>query len=201
MGCALRRLEDTLPSGDRRPPQARRAGFQIFNLAEVLGAEVSAEDKLVVGNSGSAIEIYLLACPTLHSQRLFHTAGLGAMGYAIPMAIAVSQLRTPEGKSSPWTGTAGFMFNIQELETIRPTEIAHQVFCAEQRWLLPRFAPRRKPTFGAATIGAEKSSGLTIPDLRKVGAAFGLGTAIIAKPGESSRRRAKSAGYGRPGGL
>ena len=62
----------------------------VFNLAEVIGTEVKPEDRLVVGSSGSAIEIYLLAFPTLHSQRLFHTAGLGAMGFALPTAIAVA---------------------------------------------------------------------------------------------------------------
>ena len=52
----------------------------IFNLAEVIGTEVKPEDLLVSGSSGSGIEIFLLACPTRNGQRIFHTAGLGAMG-------------------------------------------------------------------------------------------------------------------------
>ena len=62
----------------------------IYNLAEVIGTESKQTDKLVSGSSGSGIEIFLLACPTRAGQRIFHTAGLGSMGYALPMSIAVS---------------------------------------------------------------------------------------------------------------
>ena len=61
----------------------------IFNLAEVIGTESKQEDKLVSGSSGSGIEIFLLACPTRSGQRIFHTAGLGSMGYVLPMSLAV----------------------------------------------------------------------------------------------------------------
>src|SRR6185437_15333134 len=80
--CADWKTRYPVVTDEHRKPEGL---VSIFNLAEVLGEEVSPNDRLVVGNSGSAIEIYLLACPTLHSQRLYHTAGLGAMGYAIPM--------------------------------------------------------------------------------------------------------------------
>ena len=78
----------------------------IFNLADVIGTEVDPETRFVVGNSGSGIEIFFLGFPILHSQRLYHTAGLGSMGYAIPMAIAVATAN-PARKSSPSTATAG----------------------------------------------------------------------------------------------
>ena len=61
----------------------------IFHLAEVIGTESKQEDKLVSGSSGSGIEIFLLACPTRSGQRIFHTAGLGSMGYGLPMSIGV----------------------------------------------------------------------------------------------------------------
>src|ERR1700728_3349343 len=85
--CADWKTRYPVVTDEHRKPDGR---VSVFNLAELIGTEVKPEDKIVVGNSGSAIEIYLLAFPTLHSQRLFHTAGLGAMGYAIPMAIAVA---------------------------------------------------------------------------------------------------------------
>jgi len=61
----------------------------IFNLAEVIGTESEPGDLLVSGSSGSGIEIFLLACPTRNGQRIYHTAGLGAMGYGLPMSIGV----------------------------------------------------------------------------------------------------------------
>ncbi len=149
----------------------------VFNLAEVIGTEVGAEDKLVVGNSGSAIEIYLLACPTLHSQRLYHTAGLGAMGYAVPMAIAVA-IANPGREVIAVDGDGGFMFNIQELETISRLQLPIKFFVLNNDGYASIRASQRA-YFGESRIGADRNSGLTIPDLSRVGAAFGLGTAVI----------------------
>src|SRR5580704_4639952 len=75
--CAGWKTRYPVVTEEHRKPEGP---VSVFHLAEVIGTEVKPEDRLVVGNSGSAIEIYLLAFPTLHSQRLFHTAGLGAMG-------------------------------------------------------------------------------------------------------------------------
>jgi len=149
----------------------------IFNLAEVLGTEVKPEDRLVVGNSGSGIEIYLLAFPTLHSQRLYHTAGLGAMGYAIPMAIAVA-IANPGRKVIAVDGDGGFQFNIQELETIHRLQLPIKFFVLNNDGY-SSIRASQKAYFGSANIGADKSTGLTIPDLSKVGASYGLETYVI----------------------
>jgi acetolactate synthase I/II/III large subunit len=149
----------------------------VFHLAEVIGTEVKPEDRLVVGNSGSAIEIYLLAFPTLHSQRLFHTAGLGAMGYAIPMAIAVATAN-PGREVIAVDGDGGFMFNIQELETICRLQLPIKFFVLNNDGYASIRASQ-KAYFGKANLGSDRSNGLTVPSLTKVGAAFGLSSAAI----------------------
>jgi len=149
----------------------------VFNLAEVLGHEVDPSDRLVVGNSGSAIEIYLLACPTLHSQRLYHTAGLGAMGYAIPMAIAVS-VANPGREVIAVDGDGGFMFNIQELETIHRLRLPIKFFVLNNDGY-SSIRASQTAYFGKASIGADKKTGLTIPNLTKVGSSYGIATYTI----------------------
>ncbi len=129
--CADWKTRYPVVTEEHRKPEGL---VSVFNLAEVIGTEVKPEDRLVVGSSGSAIEIYLLAFPTLHSQRLFHTAGLGAMGYAVPMAIAVA-MANPGREVIAVDGDGGFMFNIQELETIRRLQLPIKFFRDEQRWI------------------------------------------------------------------
>ena len=172
--CADWKSRYPVVADEHRKPEGL---VSIFNLAEVIGTEVGTEDKLVVGNSGSAIEIYLLACPTIHSQRLYHTAGLGAMGYAIPMAIAVATAN-PGKEVIAVDGDGGFMFNIQELETIHRLQLPIKFFVLNNDGYSSIRASQRA-YFGEATIGADQNSGLTIPDLSRVGAAFGLSTVII----------------------
>lgn len=172
--CAGWKTRYPVVTDEHRKPEGR---VSVFHLAEVIGTEVSPQDRLVVGNSGSAIEIYLLACPTLHSQRLFHTAGLGAMGYAIPMAIAVS-IANSGREVIAIDGDGGFMFNIQELETISRLNLPIKFFVLNNDGY-SSIRASQTAYFGAANIGADRRTGITIPDLSKVGAAFGLATAVI----------------------
>jgi acetolactate synthase-1/2/3 large subunit len=166
---------------EHRKPQGR---VSIFNLAEVLGHGVSPEDRIVVGSSGSGIEIFLFAVPTLHSQRLYHTAGLGAMGYAIPTAIAVA-VANPGREVIAVDGDGGFMFNIQELETIRRLQLPIKFFVLNNDGY-SSIRASQKAYFGKASIGADKHSGVTIPNLSKVAESFGLSTHVI--PDQSDLR-------------
>jgi acetolactate synthase-1/2/3 large subunit len=172
--CADWKTRYPVVTEEHRKPEGP---VSVFHLAEVLGTEVSPEDRLVVGNSGSAIEIYLLAFPTLHSQRLFHTAGLGAMGYAIPMAIAVATAN-PGREIIAVDGDGGFMFNIQELETIRRLQLPIKFFVLNNDGYASIRASQ-KAYFGEAKLGSDRSNGLTVPSLTQVGAAFGLGSTAI----------------------
>jgi acetolactate synthase-1/2/3 large subunit len=172
--CADWKTRYPVVTDEHRKPEGL---VSIFNLAEVLGNEVKPEDRLVVGNSGSGIEIYLLACPTLHSQRLYHTAGLGSMGYAIPMAIAVA-IANPGREVIAVDGDGGFMFNIQELETIHRLQLPIKFFVLNNDGY-SSIRASQAAYFGKASIGADKNTGMTIPDLSKVGASYGLGTYVI----------------------
>ncbi len=130
-----------------------------------------------MGSSGSAIEIYLLAFPTLHSQRLFHTAGLGAMGYALPTAIAVA-LANPRREVVAVDGDGGFMFNIQELETVRRLQLPIKFFVMNNDGY-SSIRASQQAYFGKARLGCDANTGLTIPSLTEVGNAFGLRSAVI----------------------
>jgi len=172
--CAGWKTRYPVVTDEHRKPEGL---VSIFNLAEVLGEEVKPADRLVVGNSGSGIEIYLLACPTLHSQRLYHTAGLGSMGYAIPMAIAVA-IANPGREVIAVDGDGGFQFNIQELETIHRLQLPIKFFVLNNDGY-SSIRASQKAYFGDASIGADRNTGLTIPNLSKIGASYGLGTYVI----------------------
>jgi acetolactate synthase-1/2/3 large subunit len=172
--CADWKTRYPVVTEEHRKPEGP---VSVFNLAEVIGTEVKPEDRLVVGNSGSAIEIYLLAFPTLHSQRLFHTAGLGAMGYAVPMAIAVATAN-PGREIIAVDGDGGFMFNIQELETIHRLQLPIKFFVLNNDGYASIRASQ-KAYFGESKLGSDQSNGLTVPSLTRVGDAFGLTSTVI----------------------
>lgn len=177
--CADWKTRYPVVTEEHRKPEGP---VSVFHLAEVIGTEVKPEDRLVVGSSGSAIEIYLLAFPTLHSQRLFHTAGLGAMGFGVPMAIAVS-LANPGREVIAVDGDGGFMFNIQELETIHRLQLPIKFFVMNNNGY-SSIRASQTAYFGEANLGCDERNGLTIPNLTEVGRAFGLRSAVIENQDE-----------------
>jgi acetolactate synthase-1/2/3 large subunit len=149
----------------------------IFNLAEVIGTESKQEDKLVSGSSGSGIEIFLLACPTRSGQRIFHTAGLGAMGYGLPMSVGVC-IGAGKQQTILVDGDGGFQFNIQELETIHRLQLPIKLFVLNNDGYASIRASQ-KAYFGEAQIGADAATGITIPNMSKIAASYGIASVVI----------------------
>ena len=172
--CADWKTRYPVVTQDHKKPEGL---VSIFNLAEVIGTEVSPAERLVVGNSGSGIEIFFLAFPILHSQRLYHTAGLGSMGYAIPMAIAVS-IANPGREVIAIDGDGGFMFNIQELETIHRLQLPIKFFVLNNDGY-SSIRASQTAYFQKPSIGADKRTGITIPNLSNVAEAFKLSSYVI----------------------
>jgi len=149
----------------------------VYRLAEVIGAETSAQDLLVSGSSGSGIEIFMLACPTRTGQRIYHTAGLGAMGFALPSAIGVC-LAGGRRRTVCVDGDGGFQFNIQELETVARLRLPIKFFVLNNNGYASIRASQRN-WFGRALLGCDAETGLTLPDLSRIASAFGIKSAVI----------------------
>jgi acetolactate synthase-1/2/3 large subunit len=144
----------------------------------VIGTECTPRHQLISGSSGSGIEMFLLACPTRPGQRIYHTAGLGAMGYGLPMSIAVC-IGGGRRETVLVDGDGGFQFNIQELETVSRLKLPIKFFILNNDGYASIRASQAA-YFGRASIGCDERTGLTVPDLSKIGASYGLKPAVIA---------------------
>jgi acetolactate synthase-1/2/3 large subunit len=179
-GCWNERCSDwktryAVVTSDHSKPAGR---VSVYHLAEVIGTETNERDLLVSGSSGAGIEIFLLACPTRTGQRIFHTAGLGSMGFALPAAIGVC-LAGGRRRTVCVDGDGGFQFNIQELETVRRLELPIKFFVLNNEGYASIRASQAN-FFGEARLGCDAITGLTLPDISKVAAAYGLAAAVIA---------------------
>lgn len=149
----------------------------IFHLAEVIGTESSPEDLLISGSSGSGIEIFLLACPTRTGQRIYHTAGLGAMGFGLPMSLAVC-IAGGRRRTILVDGDGGFQFNIHELELASRLRLPVKFFILNNDGYASIRASQRG-YFGKESIGCDSRTGLTVPSLSKVAAAYDIPSMVI----------------------
>ena len=180
--CAAWKHRYPIVTEEHRKPEGQ---VSIYHLAEVIGTETAAEDQLVSGSSGSGIEIFLLACPTRTGQRIYHTAGLGSMGFGLPMSIAVC-LAAGRRQTICVDGDGGFQFNIQELETVARLNLPIKFFVLNNDGYASIRASQ-KNYFGQASIGCDDRTGLTVPSLEKLAAAYGIQSAII--PDQRNLRR------------
>jgi acetolactate synthase-1/2/3 large subunit len=172
--CADWKTRYPVVTEEHRKPDSK---VSIFHLAEAIGREVNREDLLVSGSSGSGIEIFLLACPTRSGQRIYHTAGLGAMGYGLPMSLAVC-IGGGRRRTILVDGDGGFQFNIQELETARRLQLPVKFFVLNNDGYASIRASQTG-YFGKANIGCDSRTGLTVPDMSKVAAAYGIPCVVI----------------------
>ena len=147
-----------------------------YVLAEAIAAASQADDVFVSGSSGAAIEIFCLALRLVEGQRLFLTTALGAMGNAVPGVIGAC-LAHQRRRTICVDGDGGVQLNIQELETIRRLDLPIKLFVVNN----DGYASIRtsQSRYFGRLAGADASSGVTLPDLRRVVEAFGLPYARI----------------------
>jgi len=159
-------------------PEHRAPGLvSVYHLAEIIGEEVGPNDRIVSGSSGSAIEVFLLAYRARKGRRVFHTAGLGAMGFGIPASIGVC-LGSGKKKTICVDGDGGFQLNIQELATVAHLQLPIKFFVLNNHGYASIRASQTN-YFGGPNIGCSPETGVSIPDYRKVARAYGLKTAVI----------------------
>jgi acetolactate synthase-1/2/3 large subunit len=172
--CADWKTRYPVVTAEHREPESK---VSIFHLAEVIGNESRSDDLLVSGSSGSGIEIFLLACPTRSGQRIFHTAGLGAMGYGLPSSLAVC-IGGGYRRTILVDGDGGFQFNIQELETAARLQLPIKFFVLNNDGYASIRASQTA-YFGKASIGCDARTGVTLPNLSKIAASYGIPAVVI----------------------
>jgi acetolactate synthase-1/2/3 large subunit len=150
--------------------------LSMYHFSEVLSDELAPGDLIVPGSSGFAIEIFLLCLRIKTGQRCFHNRGTGSMGFALPAAIGAS---VASGKRTICVdGDGGFQMNIQELATLKRLRLPVKCFVANN----DGYASIRASQNGyfKRLTGADRTSGMTLPDLGEVTKAFGLPFVRIA---------------------
>lgn len=157
--------------------------ISMYHFSEVLSDAAAPGDLIVPGSSGFAIEIFLLCLKIKANQRCFHNRGTGSMGFALPAAIGAA---VAAGDSSHRTicvdGDGGFQMNVQELATVQRLRLPVKCFVANN----DGYASIRASQSGyfKRLVGADHTSGVTLPDLGEVARAYGLPFVRVEKKEE-----------------
>jgi acetolactate synthase-1/2/3 large subunit len=158
--------------------------ISMYHFSEVLSDELADGDVIVPGSSGFAIEIFLLCLKIKERQRCFHNRGTGSMGFALPAAIGAAV--AGQRRTICVDGDGGFQMNIQELATVERLGLPVKCFVANN----DGYASIRASQSGYfhRLVGADRTSGMTLPDLGAVTKAYGLPFVRISEKGEMRGR-------------
>ncbi len=144
-----------------------------YVFTEILCDELAEGDMIIPGSSGAAIDTFWLAAKLKKGQRAVATGGLGSMGYGLPAAIG-GCLGGGRRRTISVDGDGGFVMNIQELEVVKRLHLPIKYFVLNNNG----YASIRASQSGyfKETIGCDPDTGMTLPDIGKLAAAFGIPT-------------------------
>lgn len=165
---------------DQYRTQAKYANSYV--LVEQLSEMMSPDDLLVPGSSGACSDICLQSFKVKKGQRILNSPGIGAMGFGIPQTIGAC-IASGGKRTVNVNGDGGFQMNIQELETVHRLDLPIKYFVLNnQGYASMRITHRNY--FQGRLVASDASSGLTLPDVRKIADAYGIPNNQILNNGE-----------------
>ncbi len=144
----------------------------LYILTDVLSDLCMPEDVLAPGSSGACSDIFLQCFRMKEGQRVVNSPSLGAMGTGLPGSIGTC-LASGRRRTICVNGDGGFQLNIQDLETVRRLNLPIKYFVLCNGTYASIMATQRN-YFEGRMMGSDPSSHLTLPDVRKVAAAYGI---------------------------
>lgn len=141
-----------------------------------LSNELSNSD-VIVTDMGTSFTTTFQAFKVKNGQKFFTSSGLASMGFGLPGAIGAC-FANDKKRTICLAGEGGFMFNIQELQTVIHHNLPIKVFVMNNDVYLS-VKIMQDANFGGLHVGADKASGVSFPDITKVAVAFGFKTEKI----------------------
>ena len=142
-----------------------------YAFAELIGKKC-ADNAVVVTGNGVAYTSTFQAIPVQKNVRVFANQGCASMGYGLPAAIGAAF--AGDGKEVIClTGDGSLQMNIQELQTIKNYDLPLKLFVYNNGGYLS-IKLTQKAFFNGNFVGSEAGSGIVLPDLEKLAAAYGL---------------------------
>ena len=149
-----------------------------YVLVDVLSDELSANDVVVPGSSGPCSEIVLQSFRVQPGQRVVNAPGLGAMGTGLPGSIGAC-IASGRKRTVCVNGDGGFQLNIQDLETIRRLHLPIKFFIL-CNGVYASIMTTQRTHFQSRFVASAPDGELTLPDVVKVAAAYGIHTAVAS---------------------
>ncbi|MGA1982904.1 MAG: thiamine pyrophosphate-binding protein [Acidobacteriaceae bacterium] len=151
-----------------------------YYFIDRLFAILDEDDAVVCGNATACIVPYQ-AGKLKKGMRLISNSGSASMGYDLPASIGVAVAKG--GRVICLAGDGSLQMNIQELQTVVTHNLPVKIFVLNNGGYLS-IRQTQNGFFNGRLIGTGATSGITFPDMLKVGAAYGIPSFPVDKIGD-----------------
>ena len=154
-------------------PEHRRVENYVssYVFPELIGRKCKDNSIIVTGN-GIAYTSTFQAIPLKKGIRMFSNEACASMGYGLPAAVGAAFA----GKNREvicLTGDGSIQMNIQELQTVKSNLLPIKLFVYNNDGYLS-IKLTQNSFFDGNFVGSEPGSGVVLPDMEKLAAAYGL---------------------------
>src|SRR5579864_9174037 len=141
-----------------------------YDFIDKLFQMLGPEDAVVCGNATACIVPYQ-AGKLKKGERLISNSGSASMGYDLPASIGVAVAKG--GRTVCIAGDGSLQMNVQELQTLVGYRLPIKLFVLNNGGYL---SIRQTQTgfFQGRKIGESAESGVTFPNMKRVGEAYGI---------------------------
>ena len=141
-------------------------------------SELMKESDICVAGNGSACVAGFQAMITKKNQRVFWNSGCATMGYDLPASIGACFANNKKSVICLCGDGSGQM-NLQELQTIIHHQLPIKIFYLNNNGYISQ-RQTQDSFFNGFRVGADANSGVSFPNILKIGEAYGFRTFQIA---------------------
>lgn len=143
--------------------------LSLYRFTDVLSDLMHEGDIIATASAGFSVELFLLALKLKKGQRCFHNRGTGSMGFGLPAAIGAC-LAGKRQRTVCVEGDGGLQMNAQELATLASLKLPVHCFVINNAGYASIRASQQN--YFKRQFGADAHSGLVLPDLQTLAAAY-----------------------------
>jgi acetolactate synthase-1/2/3 large subunit len=139
-----------------------------YRFANILTYETPVDVPIITGNGTACVAMFQSAF-IKSGHRIFWNSGCASMGYDLPASIGAA---TGGKKVICVAGDGSIQMNLAELQTVLNHTLRVKIFILDNNGYTS-IRQTQNSFFGTERIGCDSSSGLHLPDMLKIGAAYG----------------------------
>jgi len=152
-------------------------GIHPYYFMQVLG-NVIPNDYVCVTADGTACVGPFQAMPVKNKFRIFWNSGCASMGYELPAAVGACVARGFKDVVC-LAGDGSIQLNIQELQTVIHHQMPVKIFYLNNNGYIS-IKQTQDGYFNGHRVGCDPQSGVSFPDIIKLGEAYGFKTSRIS---------------------